>query len=130
MENNKEIQKEETRDMAAIAVAVALTATLNYRSSESKGQLPEYRENLKRVCDEFPKIQIIKTKVTKSEYEGGVLYQTAWHDHKSGVETEIRMTAAVYGKDAVTDFKCYPYSDGWKGSAVLCNLKKKATKNN
>ena len=46
------------------------------------------------------------------------------------METEICMTAAVYGKDAVTDFKCYPYSDGWKGSAVLCNLKRKTEKNN
>ena len=37
MENNKVLQKEEIRDMAAIAVAVALTATLNYRSSWSNG---------------------------------------------------------------------------------------------
>lgn len=130
MENNKVLQKEEIRDQAAIAVAVALTATLNYRSAWSNGQLPEYRENLKRVCDEFQKIKIIETKEMKSECEGGLFYQTAWHDNKIGVETEIRMTAAVYGKDAVTDFKCYPYSDGWKGSAVLCNLKRKAAKNN
>ena len=130
MENNNGIQKEETRDMAAIAVAVALIATLNYSGSESNGQLPEYKENLKRVYDEFQKIQIVETKETNSECEAGLFYRTAWHDRKNSVETEIRMTAAVYGKDAVTDFKCYPYSDGWKGSAVLCNLKKKAAKNN
>ena len=96
MENNKVLKKEEIRDMAAIAVAVALTATLNYRSSWSNGQLPEYRENLKRVFDEFQKIKIIETKEMKSECEGGLFYQTAWHDNKIGVETEIRMTAAVY----------------------------------
>ena len=119
MNNDNMIGKEEVKDTVATAIAVAIASTLNDRERNQEDCLLKYKQNLKKICDGYQEIQVLRKDETKGNYHG-LFYQTAWHDHKNGVETEIRMTAAFYGSKAVTDFVIYPYGGGWRGSGVIC----------
>lgn len=121
MNNDNIIEKEEVKDTVATAIAVAIASTLNDREQNQEDCLLKYKQNLKKICDCYQTVQVLRKNELKGNYQEGLLYQTAWHDHENSVETEIRMMAAFYGSKTVTDFVTYPCGGGWKGSGVICN---------
>lgn len=119
MNDDNMITKEE--DPMATAIAVAIVGTLNGQQQSQVDSLLKYKQNLKKICDAYQAVQVLRKEESKGNYQNGLFYQTAWHDHENGVETEIQMMAAFYGRKTVTDFVTYPCGGGWRGSGVICN---------
>lgn len=119
--NNANMIIKEDKDTTATAIAVAIVGTLNGQQQSQADSLLKYKQNLKKICDAYQAVQILRKDESKGNYQNGLFYQTAWHDHKNGVETEIQMMAAFYGSKTVTDLVTYQCEGGWKGSGVICN---------
>lgn len=119
--NDDNMITKEDKDTTATAIAVAIVGTLNGQQQSQADSLLKYKQNLKKICDAYQAVQILRKDELKGNYQNGLFYQTAWHDHENSVETEIRMMAAFYGSKTVVDFVTYPCGGGWRGSGVICN---------